>query len=149
LGALIAYWAYRLAGAIAALLAVAFYSFDPNFLAHGALIKNDVPIVLLMLWLMFAIWKFGKRATLTGLVSVSLAYALAVNVKFSGLLFGWILLFALLLRIPGKMAWSWRARPVVTVRSRILLAASVCGVVALVCWGTIWLVYGFRFSLAP
>ena len=44
LGALIAWWAWRLAGRIAAIVALAFFCLDPNFLAHGAIVKDDVPM---------------------------------------------------------------------------------------------------------
>ena len=41
-----AWWAWRLNGPVAAAISVAVFSFDPNFLGHAPLVKNDVPIAL-------------------------------------------------------------------------------------------------------
>src|SRR5207249_10798181 len=56
LALLLAWWTWKLAGPIAAIAATALFCLDPNFLAHSALVKNDVPLALLMLWLMAAVW---------------------------------------------------------------------------------------------
>ncbi len=42
IGVIIAWWSWRLAGPIAACVSCAAFCFDPNFLAHGPLVKNDV-----------------------------------------------------------------------------------------------------------
>src|SRR5437773_2179163 len=44
LGALIARWAWRLGGSVAAIVATTLFAFCPNFLAHAPLVKNDVPL---------------------------------------------------------------------------------------------------------
>jgi 4-amino-4-deoxy-L-arabinose transferase-like glycosyltransferase len=46
LGALICRWAKDLGGRKAGLLALALYAFDPNCIAHSALITTDVAAVL-------------------------------------------------------------------------------------------------------
>src|SRR5207244_1109658 len=95
------------------------------------------------------LWRFGQRATPMRLLSIALACALAVSVKFSGLLFGWLLLIGLMVRAIQNVPWSWRGRVLATRGARVMLAITVCAIVGLICWGMIWAVYGFRFSIAP
>src|SRR6185369_9478033 len=83
LGALIAWWSWRLGGMWAALLATALFALDPNFLAHLALVKNDVMLSFMFLAMAMALWRFGRRGTWLSLAAVALTCAGAVNVKFS------------------------------------------------------------------
>ena len=59
LGAVIAWWAWRW-GDPAAVVACAAFCFDPNFLAYSPLVKNDMPIIVLLLF-MAAVWLIGQR----------------------------------------------------------------------------------------
>src|SRR5205085_11600494 len=61
LGALVGWWGWRLGGWLAAVTATLLYCLDPNFLAHAGIIKNDVPLALLMLWMTAALWMLGRR----------------------------------------------------------------------------------------
>jgi len=96
LGILIAWWAWRLAGPLAALVALFAFCLDPNFLAHAPLIKNDVPLALALTALMAAVWLLGERATHLRIIGVILLTALAIVTKFSGFLALPILAAALL-----------------------------------------------------
>ena len=42
LGAIIAFWSYQLGGMLAAIFATCLFAFDPNFLGHAGVVKNDV-----------------------------------------------------------------------------------------------------------
>ncbi|HEX3358203.1 MAG TPA: phospholipid carrier-dependent glycosyltransferase [Tepidisphaeraceae bacterium] len=149
LGGLIAWWSYQLAGAKAALIATLLFTFDPNFLAHSSIVKNDVPLALLMLGAMYSVWRFGKRMSWLSLFGIAAACALAVNIKFSGVLFGIFVPVALLGRaalpldwpIPGnKLAGKWR---------RAIIVLAVCIFSFLLSWAAIWTVYRFRYSMTP
>jgi hypothetical protein len=63
LGAVVALWAYRLGGAVAALIAACFFALDPNFLTQAPLVKNDAAMSLGMCAL------FLLRSRHTGAVS--------------------------------------------------------------------------------
>ncbi|HSI36496.1 MAG TPA: hypothetical protein VK986_23125, partial [Tepidisphaeraceae bacterium] len=63
LGALVAWWGWRLGGTAAAVLAACLYCLDPNFLAHAALVKNDVAISLATLAAAMAVWAGGRGLT--------------------------------------------------------------------------------------
>jgi hypothetical protein len=149
LGALIAWWAWRLAGPLAAVVATAFFALDPNFLAHSPLIKNDVPITLLFLALMAVIWRVGQRATWTRCVALALLLGATLMTKFSGVLALPMLLLALLARAVAPGPWrvlKWTAASVV---QRLAAAAALAAGALLFTYLFIWACYAFRFSSAP
>ncbi|HNT78128.1 MAG TPA: phospholipid carrier-dependent glycosyltransferase [Anaerolineae bacterium] len=61
LGALICRWAKDLGGHRAGLLALALYAFDPNCIAHSALITTDVAAVLFIVATLYAISKSANQ----------------------------------------------------------------------------------------
>lgn len=146
LGALIAWWAWQLAGAAAALVATAFFALDPNFLAHAPLVKNDVMLSFTLLAMALSVWRFGRRGTLPSLAAIALTSAAAVNVKFSGVLFGPILLSLLVARALLPEPWSVLGRQLRTRAQRLLVAPGACLIVALACYAGIWACYRFRFA---
>jgi hypothetical protein len=148
LGALLARWAYELAGGVAAIVAAALFAFDPNFMGHGALVKNDVPITLLMLLLMFGAWQFGRRASLTSFALIAGACAFGVNVKFSGLVFGPILATVLLLRAFSTEAWPAFGSELRSLRSKLTLVGLTCIAIGFISWAAVWTVYRWRFSIS-
>ncbi len=85
-GLAIAIWSWRLAGPLAALAATTLWALDPNFLAHGPLVKNDVPLTVCFTIAIASAWSVGKRATVTNLSLLVLSVAAAPAIKFSGLL---------------------------------------------------------------
>jgi 4-amino-4-deoxy-L-arabinose transferase-like glycosyltransferase len=146
LGAGIAWWAWRLAGPLAAVVATAAFSFDPNFLAHSLLVKNDVAITLILLFLMAAIWLVGERATLVRCISVLLLVGIALTTKFSGILAFPMLAIALLLRVMIAKPWPIMRWTVSSRLGRAGLAAAILFASIVVGYVSIWACYGFRFG---
>jgi Dolichyl-phosphate-mannose-protein mannosyltransferase len=149
LAILIARWAWRLGGSIAAIAATAAYCLDPNFLGHAALVKNDVPIALAYLAASYAIWTAGRRLTWATFAAVPVFSAAALGVKFSGLLIAPVMIVLLLIRALEREPWPIFDR-LVERRSQKLLAASLLCVVAVVFnIFALWAAYGFRFDAGP
>jgi hypothetical protein len=148
LGAAIAWWAWRLGGPVAAVVATAAFCFDPNFLAHSPIIKNDVPITLVFLLLMGTTWLLGERASLLRCAAVVLLVAVALTTKFSGLLAFPILAIALVFRSFIDRPWLVLKWNLALRRQR--LAASLALLTASILFGyfSIWACYGFRFGLS-
>jgi hypothetical protein len=149
LGVVIAWWSWRLAGPIAAVVATAAYSLDPNFLAHASLLKNDVPITLIFTALMGTIWLAGERATALRCIGIALLLGIAIVTKFSGLLAIPIIALALLARAFGSAPWPvlrWTAK---TRLHRFCAAAGIGAFSLLVAWLVTWACYDFRFSPGP
>ncbi|MGA2443600.1 MAG: glycosyltransferase family 39 protein, partial [Tepidisphaeraceae bacterium] len=97
-GMVIGWWAWRLAGRVAAVVALAAYCLDPNFLGHAPLIKNDVPLALALVLFMAAVWLLGERASLGRILLVGLGMGVSFMVKFSGVLAVPVLAAALISR---------------------------------------------------
>jgi hypothetical protein len=149
LGAAIAFWAWRLRSPVAAVTATALYCFDPNFLAHAALIKNDVPITAAFVLFMMAIWLVGEAATLWRCISLTILLGVCLTVKFSGLLAIPMLLVAMLCGALIPRAWpvlKWNFDRFAT---RAFAAAMISLAALLVSYGFIWANYGFRFGPSP
>jgi 4-amino-4-deoxy-L-arabinose transferase-like glycosyltransferase len=146
LGAVVAWWSYRLGGVIAAIMAAGLLAFDPNVLAHTALVKNDVPLALCLTGMMVAIWGFGRRGTTGRLLLIAVCCTAAVNVKYSGLLLGPIAAATLAIRAPMPGSWNVFNRQLMTRRRRLIAAAGACAVVAATVYIGTWASYGFRFG---
>jgi hypothetical protein len=146
LGALIALWSWRLAGPLAACVSTAAFCLDPNFLAHGLLVKNDVPIALLYTALMLTTWQLGRRATILNICTLAFLLAAAITTKFTGLLCIPILTAALFIRCAIQTPWPilrWTAN---TFPSRLLAAGAMMLFSLLFTYLFIWANYDFRYQ---
>lgn len=146
LGAVIAWWAWRLRGPIAGVVAVAAFCLDPNFLAHAPLIKNDVSITLVFFLLMASIWLIGERATIPRLASVMLLIAVALTTKFSGVLALPMLGIALFCRILIDRPWPFLKWTLSARVHRLAAAIGLFLAAIIVGYVGIWACYGFRFG---
>jgi 4-amino-4-deoxy-L-arabinose transferase-like glycosyltransferase len=146
LAVLIALWAYQIRGGWAAIAAAAFFCFDPNFIAHAALIKNDVPLSLMMCLMCFFIWRFGRDGGLYWLLLAAIACGLAVNVKFSGVLLGPMAILLVGARMLLPLPWRIHGKPVDSWPARLAVAGIALGAILLAVFIITWGVYGFRYS---
>ena len=145
LGVAIAAWAWRLGGATAAVVATAAFALDPNFLAHGPLMKNDVAASLAWLAVAWALWAVGRRATWASIATLAVLAAVPATVKFSGLLVGGLVPVSLGVRAMLPEAWPVLGRSLTTRWGRATAAAVIVFVAAVVAYGGVWAAYGFQF----
>jgi tetratricopeptide (TPR) repeat protein len=125
-------------GSLAGLLALAFLVFDPNFLAHGALVTTDVGISCCIFIALYLAYRYAKRPSLIRLLLVGLATGLALVTKFTGLLlFPMLFLLAVTESIAAR---DWR------LLARRTTALIVVGAIA---FGVLWSFYGFRYRARP
>ncbi|HEY1685108.1 MAG TPA: glycosyltransferase family 39 protein [Tepidisphaeraceae bacterium] len=145
LGALLIGWTWKLGGPNAALVAAILFCFDPNFLAHGSLVTNDVAMTLCFFAWLWAIWHVGKNATPWRIAILALLCGIAMVVKFSALLLGPLTLLMLLIRaFDGP--WSIAGKNLVSLSKRILAAISICLLAGAASYLIIWATYGFRYA---
>jgi hypothetical protein len=83
LGALIYWWGRELVGSTAALGALFLYAFDPNMVAHSALVTTDVGLAAFTVLFLFALWRYIERPTWKRLVLCGLALGAVLGAKFS------------------------------------------------------------------
>lgn len=83
LGWLIFVWARKLFGARAGLLALIFYVFSPNILAHSRLITSDLAITFFWLLTFFILQRYLEKPTSKNLILLSITTGLTLLTKFS------------------------------------------------------------------
>lgn len=148
LGIFLTSFAWKVGGVVAGVAAATLYCFDPNFTAHGSLVTNDVAISFCMLALIFSLWRVGQETTWRRIAAVGFFCGLGIIVKFSGLLFGPMILLVLLIRaVMGD--WRVLGRTLKTYSARILASIGICIFAGLLSYLMIWAVYQFRYSAVP
>jgi Dolichyl-phosphate-mannose-protein mannosyltransferase len=137
-------------GAGAGLVALALLAFEPNLLAHGALVTTDAGISCFMFATVYAFYRYVKAPSWRRLSLVGLSAGLALATKHSGIfLFPILFLLAacevarqrLAAGRTGEAAWG-------TGRRALRLAASLVAV-TVVALAVLWAFYGFRYRARP
>jgi hypothetical protein len=149
LAGLIGWWAWKLGGAVAAVIATYLYCLDPNFLGQGALAKNDVASALLYAAAAYAMWKAGRELTWRNLLAMALLTAAAVAVKFSGVLLGPVLIIGLGVRAMTGGSWVVLGWKLQRRGQKLLAAGGVWALTVVVTYVGLWACYDFRFNAGP
>ncbi|HZN04389.1 MAG TPA: hypothetical protein VFD06_12475 [Candidatus Polarisedimenticolia bacterium] len=149
LGALLAFWAWHLAGPIAAVAALALFALDPALIGHASLVKNDVAVAFVTLLLAFSVWRLGERLTVPRAVLTAAAFAAGFGVKYSALLFLPLLVLLLIVRAVLSSDWPSVRGPLARRGHRLIAAGAVLVLCCTAAWGSIWATGGFRFAPTP
>ena len=141
--ALVWFGARKMFGVEAALIAASLFVFEPNILAHGALVTTDVAAALGFLAAVFALYLYFESRVVFYLILTGLATGIALAVKHSGVLLAPALLaLAALDPLFGSSSQKNRARQIF----KNLSAVAVVGVIAV---GVLWMTYGVRYAGRP
>jgi hypothetical protein len=133
-----------LRGESVGLVAAAMVAFDPNVLAHGPLLKNDVALTTCFAALIPVLWLVLQRVTLWRTVLLAGVVTLCLLIKFSGVLALPIVAAALGVRAVTDGPWAVGSSTTVVRWRKAVLAATLMAVCGLVGWAGIWTAYGFR-----
>jgi tetratricopeptide (TPR) repeat protein len=120
------------------LLALAFVVFDPNLLAHGALITTDVAISCLIFIAIYLAYRYVLRPLPLRLILVGLVTGLALATKFTGILIFPMLVLLAIVELIHTRDWRLLAR-----RALALLIVTAISLTVL------WSFYGFRYVARP
>lgn len=140
--------ARRMWGTGPAFVALAILVFEPNFLAHGALVTTDVGVTLGLFLAVGCFYLFVKQPGWSRLLAAGLAAGLCLGAKHSGLLIFPILLVLAAVELlvaspPGALRLdSQFAR-------RALRSAAALALIALIAFAVLWSLYGFRYAARP
>jgi 4-amino-4-deoxy-L-arabinose transferase-like glycosyltransferase len=128
-------------GDLAGLIALALVVFDPNVLAHSALVTTDIGVSCFFVAAIWAFYRFATRPTLIRLLLAGLATGLLLATKHSGILIGPMFV--------SLIAWEVLTAPG-TERKRIALRLTG-GFFAIVVLSVfvLWAFYGFRYAARP
>jgi len=133
-------------GTGAAFIALTLIVFEPNVLAHGAVVTTDVGLSCFMFATIYAFYRYVKAPSVARLIIVGVAAGLALAAKHTGLLVFPILILLALCELvrnrEGNGAAAKAARPT----ARLAVALIVTGLIAVV---VLWAFYGFRYSARP
>jgi 4-amino-4-deoxy-L-arabinose transferase-like glycosyltransferase len=84
--ALIGWWAGRLWGRAAGLLACALAATDPNLAAFAALVSMDLGLALFSLAAAYSLWEYSRSGSRYWFVAAGIALGLALAAKFSAVI---------------------------------------------------------------
>jgi 4-amino-4-deoxy-L-arabinose transferase-like glycosyltransferase len=144
-------WARELHGPAGAALAVALYSFDPNFIAHSGLATVDVGVALFMFGAVYFLWRTCQRIRAASLALMLACFGLALTTKHSAILLAPVFTLLLLGRAVAGGEWPVGAARRVklgTRRARLWAASLLLVATALAAYAIVWAVHGFRYSAA-
>ena len=151
LGAMIFLWSRELFGLAGAVLSLALYCFDPNFIAHSGLVTTDVGVSAFIFGSAWFVWRSAQFRSAGNVIGASLFAGLAVTSKYSALFMAPMLLGAALWRIGSRSPWSSPAEPAEesTAGRRALQVGAITAAMGVTAWLVIWAAYGFRYSAVP
>ena len=125
-------------GTGAAFIALTLLAFDPNLLAHGALITTDVGLACFMFLSVFMFYRFVKSPSASRLIVAGVSVGLVLAVKHTGLLILPILFLLTLCEIIFEPN-----------REKAVKFAGSLALITLIGWLVLWSCYGFRYSARP
>ena len=144
----------RMFGLGAAVLAMTLGVFEPNLLAHGALVTTDAALSCLLLAAVYAFHRYLDRPSAWRLAATGMMVGLALAAKFSGVLvlptLGVLALVESLLAKHRHAAAAAGSQEALATKPRSL-SRLVGGLAAifLIALLTLWSVYTFRFRARP
>jgi hypothetical protein len=145
--ALIGWWAYRLWGRGAAVVAVALAAFDPTLLALSCILSTDVGLTLFTCATCYCLWEYDRRPSGGWLAGAGACLGLALGSKFSAIFVVAILAMILIAHVAagGVVAMPAAKRPLPSdsFDVRLRSAAPVVARVALVAMLTLLPPYFF------
>jgi Dolichyl-phosphate-mannose-protein mannosyltransferase len=131
-------------GTGAGFIALALIVFEPNFLAHGALVTTDTGAAASLLASIYAFYRYVKSPSWGRVVVLGLAAGLFFIVKHSAVLLPPILILLAITELlrPRQAHDETRLRQA----ARLAGALVIAGIIAV---GVMWACYGFRYTARP
>ena len=141
--ALVWFGARKMFGVEAAIIASSLLVFEPNILAHGALVTTDMAASFGFLAAVFALYLYFESRVAFYLILTGVATGIALAVKHSSVLLAPALL-ALAALDPIFVSRSQKGHA-----QRILKNLAAVAVVGIVAVGVLWMTYGVRYAARP
>jgi dolichyl-phosphate-mannose-protein mannosyltransferase/tetratricopeptide repeat protein len=137
-------------GTGAAFIALALLAFEPNLLAHGALVTTDAGFSCFMFATVYAFYRYVKDPSVWRVVIVGVLAGLAIAVKHTGFLVLLILLLLAICELVRHRIVAKGSSEAATGSGKLALkfAASLVAV-TVIAVAVLWSFYGFRFQARP
>ena len=130
----------------AAFIALALLSFDPNLLAHGALVTTDAALSCFMFASIYAFYRYVNAPSVRRLGVVGIATGLALAAKHTGSL---VLPILLLLAICEAVRHLIITKAMTQTGKLALKLAGSLVAITLIALVVLWAFYGFRYAARP
>jgi Dolichyl-phosphate-mannose-protein mannosyltransferase len=135
--------ALEMYGQTAALLALALFCFDPNFLAHGAFVTTDIGASLTLLLSIYLFYRVLKGPSAVRVVWLGVAVGMTLTAKFTGI-------FVVPMMVVIWLLDLWNRRDVESVEhvgaSQLAMVVAAISTIGLF---FVWAIYRFRFAARP
>ncbi|HZD32447.1 MAG TPA: glycosyltransferase family 39 protein, partial [Candidatus Angelobacter sp.] len=136
--------AQEMFGLAAGFFALTLLVFDPNLLAHGALVTTDVGLSCFLFAAVYAFYRYVKQPSPGRLALVGIATGLAFAAKHTGFL------AAPTIALLALAEWlRTRKSDDATVRFTLGRAVTALAVIAVISLGLLWGFYGYRYAARP
>jgi hypothetical protein len=145
-------WSRELWGDVAAAATVVAWALEPNLLAHGPLVANDVALAIFAFGTAYLLWRTYRAVTVGNVLTLTLCTILAVLSKYSAVFLVPVIATVFAVRVLGRTTWTMRFRtqtfPMAGRAQKAAVAAGLLAAVALAAWTSVWAAAGFTFSAA-
>lgn len=146
LAALVFLAAWEMFGAGAGLLALALLVFDPNVLAHSALVTTDIGVSCFLLAAVYAFYRYRKKPSSARLLVAGIAAGFALATKHSAILLapmlGALALVELACRFDARDADVGLGKRALRLGGALIATGAIAVFV-------LWSFYGFRYAARP
>ena len=130
-------WTRELFGPISGLLALTLLTFDPNILAHGNLVTNDIGVTCFATLTLYTFWRWMNRPTPARAVIAGLMLGLAQVSKFSAV---YLIPVVIIILLTDRILKSTTAASRLSAKTTLAYLT----IIALAAYCAIWVVYGFN-----
>jgi 4-amino-4-deoxy-L-arabinose transferase-like glycosyltransferase len=128
-------------GDAAGLIALTLIVFDPNILAHSALVTTDIGVSCFFVAAIWTFYRFVTRPTLVRLLLAGVATGLLLATKHSGILIGPMFV--------ALIAWEVFTAPATERKRTALRLTGSFFAIVVISVVVLWSFYGFRYTARP
>jgi 4-amino-4-deoxy-L-arabinose transferase-like glycosyltransferase len=131
-------------GTVAGFIALALLTFEPNLLAHGALVTTDAALSCFMFASIYTFYRYVKAPSIWRLAIVGVSTGLALAVKHTGVL---VLPMLLLLAMCEGVRYKISAKKISgkQVFRQVASLLAIC----IIAIAVLWTFYGLRYEARP
>jgi tetratricopeptide (TPR) repeat protein len=140
--------AYSMWGEGPAFLALTLLVFEPNLLAHGALVTTDVGVTFGFILAVGAFYFYLKKPSVLRLCGAGIAAGICLGAKHSGILIFPMLFVLALAELLSLRDPATKKFPAGIARDTLFQAASLAAIAA-ISIAVLWSFYGFRYAARP
>lgn len=137
-------------GTRAGFIALTLLVFDPNLLAHGALVTTDAGLTCFLFATVYTFYRYVVAPSAGRLLAVAIAAGFALGAKHTGILVFPMLLLLAIGELVGERDGKQGANYAMTDRRRSALRlVGALAVITIISVTLLWGFYGFRYAARP